>query len=129
MRFFSRLPVVLLAGLLLLGACERRILPDSAYEPPKSKRQIQKEAQTEEADAVASMPKVETLGEMRTWTAPGGGSRVEGKLIGLKDGRVELLAKNGTIMAIPLDRLSQADQQYAQATAAAKPPAAKAENP
>jgi hypothetical protein len=124
MRLFSSLPVVLLAGLLLLSACERRILPDSSYKPAKSKKQVQKEAQAEEAEAVAAIPKVKTIGEMRAWTTPGGASRVEGAMIALKDERVELLAKNGSIIAIPLDRLSPADQQYAKDTAA-KAPAGK----
>lgn len=125
------LSVAVLFGLLLLGGCgERRILPDSAYEPPKSKQEVQKEAEKEEEEALESVPKVETIGEVRTWTTPDGTSRIEGEMISLKDGYVDILRTTGEVTAIPVERLSEADQKYAKETAAkaaGKEPPAKDE--
>jgi len=113
--------LVISSGLLLLEGCgERRVLPDSAYEPPKSKAQIQKEAEEEEREALAAVPKVKTIGEKRTWSTPDGTSQIEGEMISLQDGYVDILRPTGEITAIPIGRLCKEDQQYA------KEPAAKA---
>lgn len=111
--------VAVMFGLLLLEGCgERRVLPDSAYEPPKSKAQVQKEAQEAEREALAAIPKVKTIGEKRIWSTPDGASQIEGEMISLQDGYVDILRPTGEITAVPIGRLCKEDQQYAKETAA-----------
>jgi S1-C subfamily serine protease len=57
--------------------------------------------------------------EARTWKSAKGNYSLEAELLELKpDGKVRLKRKNGTVVEVPLDRLSSADQQYAREHAA-----------
>ncbi len=48
----------------------------------------------------------------RTWTDSTGKYKVEASLVELKDGQVTLKKPDGQVVAIPLERLSEADQQF-----------------
>ncbi len=50
---------------------------------------------------------------LRTWTDSTGQFKVEAELIRVADGKVELKKADGTVIAVPLDRLSPADQAAA----------------
>ncbi|HEY5310884.1 MAG TPA: trypsin-like peptidase domain-containing protein [Pirellulales bacterium] len=63
--------------------------------------------------ALILMPAV-ARAEFRTWSAAVGAFRVEAEFIDLHDGVVRLRLKDGSQRAVPLERLSAADQQYAQ---------------
>ena len=51
---------------------------------------------------------------LRTWTDATGKFKVEAEFLGLTDGQVKLRRKDGREVALPLARLSPADQQAAQ---------------
>jgi len=70
----------------------------------------------------------------RTWTDSTGNYRVRATFVEVKDGRVQLRKTDGTVIGVPLERLSETDQQWiaqraATATAAGTPAAAGAEWP
>jgi hypothetical protein len=110
--------VILLVAVVCLSGCEnRKILPEEYYHL-KSAEERESDERQAEADAAAALPKIPTIGEERTWTAADGGSTVEGAMIKLENGRVHIKLKKGGESAIPLARLSEADQQYANETAA-----------
>ncbi len=48
----------------------------------------------------------------RTWTSRDGKFRTEAKLRGLEDGKAVLELKDGKLVRVPFDRLSEADQQF-----------------
>jgi len=48
----------------------------------------------------------------RTWTSDDGRYEAEGALIGIKDGLVTIRPDEGETITIPLQRLSQADQDH-----------------
>ena len=48
----------------------------------------------------------------RTWKSISGRFSTEADLLGLKDGKVQLKKTDGTVIDVPLERLSDADQQY-----------------
>lgn len=50
--------------------------------------------------------------ESRTWTDVSGKYRIEGAMDRFADGKVHLKKSDGTAVAVPLGRLSKADQQY-----------------
>lgn len=52
--------------------------------------------------------------ELRTWSDSSGKFKIEARLDSLQDGNVFLLRSDGTQIKIPLDKLSAADQEYAQ---------------
>lgn len=56
--------------------------------------------------------------EFRTWSAAIGNYHVEAELIELRDGVVHLRLKDGSQRAVPLEKLSTADQQFARGQAA-----------
>jgi len=64
--------------------------------------------ETPAADVPAGAAKVS-----RTWTDATGKFSVEAELVRVADGKVELKKADGTIIAVPLDRLSPADQAAA----------------
>jgi hypothetical protein len=49
---------------------------------------------------------------LRTWTDRSGKHKVEARFMGLADGKVQLKKADGTIISIPMDILSPADQDY-----------------
>ena len=55
----------------------------------------------------------------RTWTDTTGKYKIEGEFIKLTDGQVDVRRDDGKLVRIPLEKLSEADQQYARK--AAKP--------
>ncbi|MBC8871457.1 MAG: hypothetical protein H8E44_18695, partial [Planctomycetes bacterium] len=59
----------------------------------------------------------------RTWASRDGQFTVKAAYVRLKDDAVELKKQDGSVIAVPLEKLSDADQQYArqQATPGAKP--------
>lgn len=55
-------------------------------------------------------------GEVRTWSSATGTYKTEAELVELKeDGTIVLKKKDGSLITVPLSRLSDADQQYARA--------------
>ncbi|MEX0678036.1 MAG: tetratricopeptide repeat protein [Pirellulales bacterium] len=56
----------------------------------------------------------------REWTDSTGKYKTEAEFIELQDGKVKLRRQNGTIKAVPLEKLSQADQEFARQSAAAQ---------
>ena len=50
--------------------------------------------------------------ELRTWTDASGKYRVEGSMERFADGKVHLKRADGTVVAVPLGKLSKADQQH-----------------
>ncbi len=73
------------------------------------------------APAAAGRPKV----QMHTWTDSSGLYKIEARFIELTDGKVTLEKDDGTRKTMPLDKLSQSDQELAKKLAAETPP----ENP
>ena len=66
-------------------------------------------------DAGQSRPKDRDAGPgYRVWTSRNGQFQVEAKYLGLsEDGqKVKLLRRDGRIISVPLDALSEADQRY-----------------
>jgi hypothetical protein len=49
---------------------------------------------------------------LRTWTDATGKFRIEAEYAGADLGIVRLKKKNGTLIQLPLDKLSQADQKF-----------------
>jgi hypothetical protein len=58
--------------------------------------------------------------QLRTWTNRTGTHRTEAVFVESKDGKVSLKKKDGTIVNVPLESLSDADQVYVQQRAADK---------
>ena len=59
--------------------------------------------------------------EFRAWEDSSGKSKIEAALIVVKEGTVYLERKDGRIIGVPLDRLSDADQKFALADSAGLP--------
>src|SRR5690606_30680852 len=54
-------------------------------------------------------------GEVRTWRAAKGSATLEAEFVELKEGNVVVLkAADGTTKEVPLDKLSEADQQFVE---------------
>jgi hypothetical protein len=51
----------------------------------------------------------------RTWNSSGGQFSTEADLLAFRDGKVRLKKTDGTVIDVPLERLSDADQQYVKA--------------
>ncbi len=61
-------------------------------------------------------------GEVRTWSSASGAYKTEAELVQIKDdGTVVLKKKDGTMIEVPLDKLSVPDQEYARAHSKLKP--------
>jgi len=80
------------------------------------------------ANPFAPTAKANPLAGMHTWTDSTGQYKTEAEFVEFKDGRVHLKKADGSPVAIPLDRLSPADQQLVrsstQPSPATKQPAA-----
>ncbi len=113
---FLAAALVLVATMVLAGACQRRVLPEHMYQPDSVRRQ-KAQQQFEKEDVHFQVEKPKTISPMRTWTSASGDSKIDGALIEVKDGKAWLLQDNGAIAGIPLDRLSEADRRYAEETA------------
>jgi hypothetical protein len=50
--------------------------------------------------------------DMRVWTDSSGTYRIEARLVDFVDGKVRIERKDGKVLTLPLDRLSEADQEY-----------------
>ena len=59
---------------------------------------------------------------MRTWTDSSGLYKIEARFVELADGKVTLEKDDGTRKSMPLDKLSENDQELAKKLAAARPP-------
>jgi hypothetical protein len=59
----------------------------------------------------AADPAAGTVG-VRTWSDTTGKFRIEGELVKVTDGKVELRRKDGQIVTVPLEKLSKEDQGY-----------------
>ncbi len=60
--------------------------------------------------------------ELRTWTSDTGKFTIEATFGGLEDGKVKLLKQDGTTTLVPLEKLSEADQELAHQLASAESP-------
>jgi hypothetical protein len=54
----------------------------------------------------------------RTWTSANGKFTIEAEMVTVKDEKVQLRKTNGDLIEVPLDKLSEADRQYANASCA-----------
>lgn len=59
----------------------------------------------------------------RTWTDSTGTYKTEAELVDFKNGIVRLKKADGTVVSLPLERLSKADQQFVKSQDASVPPA------
>ena len=57
---------------------------------------------------------------MRTWLDATGEHRIEAAYVGLDGGKVKLKRADGKEIAVPLEKLSKADQRYVQELQATK---------
>jgi hypothetical protein len=62
--------------------------------------------------AAALVIGVVSIGAARTWTSRDGKFTVDAELDGVKDGVVKLKKTDGSVIDVPLDKLSAADQEY-----------------
>ena len=68
-------------------------------------------------------PAQQDAAAFRTWTDSTGRFRVEASLVAVQEGQVHLKKRTGTVVHVPLRRLSQADREYVRSLAKpAKPP-------
>lgn len=61
--------------------------------------------------------------KLRTWTDSTGNHTVEAKFVEFKDGKVSLEKEDGTAIAVPVEKLSEADQRFVRIRAKAEPTA------
>ena len=54
--------------------------------------------------------------KMRTWTDSTGRFKIKAKCIGLEDGKVKLEKPDGTVITVPLDKLSESDKRFLAST-------------
>ena len=50
----------------------------------------------------------------RTWTDSSGTHKIEGEFVTLTDGKVDIRSDDGTVVHVPLEKLSEPDQKYVQ---------------
>jgi thiol-disulfide isomerase/thioredoxin len=61
------------------------------------------------------------VAEVRTWTSADGKFKVEAELLSVQEGKVSLRKADGTEVAVPLTKLSEADRQFVKGRAASDP--------
>jgi hypothetical protein len=49
---------------------------------------------------------------VRTWSDASGVFEIQAEYVGFEDGKVKLKKQDGSVIAVPLERLSTADQQF-----------------
>ncbi|MBU4272981.1 MAG: trypsin-like peptidase domain-containing protein [Planctomycetes bacterium] len=54
--------------------------------------------------------------EMRVWTDSTGKFRIKAKCIGVEDGKVKLEKSDGSVLRVPLEKLSEADKRFLAST-------------
>jgi hypothetical protein len=68
------------------------------------------------ADAAASKADQESpdgkSSSLRTWTDKSGQHKIDAELVGSNDGKVQLKKKDGTVIVVPIEKLSQSDQEF-----------------
>jgi len=75
------------------------------------------------------LSQVATGQESRTWSDSTGKFKIEGKLLGVEGGKARLERSNGSVVQIPVTKLSAADQKYIKELDEANPFEAVEENP
>jgi hypothetical protein len=91
--------------------------------PKVTTYEAEKAADTESAEA---QPAERAEGEsMRTWSDATGAFSVTAAFAGVENGKVKLKKADGQIVAVPLDRLSDADRAFVAGQSGANPEAAK----
>ena len=70
----------------------------------EGQRRLRRQAQVRET--------AEKRFEFRTWTSKTGKFKVRAKLRGVENGKVKLEKEDGTVILVPLSRLSEADQRF-----------------
>ena len=53
-----------------------------------------------------------SLAEGREWTDTTGKFKIEAELVSVADGNVQLRKKDGSMISVPLDKLSQEDREF-----------------
>jgi len=69
------------------------------------KRQKETQAEKERADAIE-------LANWRTWTDATGAHHIEAKFGGVLSGNVKLIKRDGSVLKLPLEKLSDVDQEW-----------------
>ena len=64
----------------------------------------------------AGQPGNSPAGQTREWTDSTGSFHLQAEYLGLEDGKVQLKKADGNVIAVPLERLSQADQEFVRQT-------------
>ena len=110
---FPRLGAALLAALLQVGLLAAA---EPSDEGPEAKAERTAPVAQEGTEPVRAAD--EGVGgepeqaEFRTWTDTSGKFRTEAALAGVEDGEVRLEKRDGTIVTVPMEKLSDLDQQY-----------------
>jgi peroxiredoxin len=98
-----------------LGPClERAIesLKEQARQAHEEKRMADKETAQQIRRAQAEKAKKAKAGAFRTWTAANGVSHTKAKFRGVINDAVKLELENGKVIEVPLEKLSDDDQEY-----------------
>jgi hypothetical protein len=70
------------------------------------------------AKAEAKRPDANTVADWRIWTDSSGKHKIEARLSSVASGQVQLIKHDGSLIQVPLDKLSDEDQQWVQRQAA-----------
>lgn len=73
--------------------------------------------------AYAMLLSLASAAPLRKWTDASGAFSIEAELVEVKDGQAQLKKADGTVIAVPVDKLSEADQKHLTNLSAPKPPA------
>ena len=94
-------------------------LESQAAERARKVLEERKEAEAERAKAKAEHARIEAqrkaaaeAAKWRTWTDSTGTHTIEAKFDGIALGNVKLVKKDGTAIRVPLEKLSQEDQEW-----------------
>ena len=64
----------------------------------------------------AAQPDNNPAAQTREWTDSTGSFHLQAEYLGFDDGKVRLQKADGTVIAVPLERLSQADREFVRQT-------------
>lgn len=90
-------------------------LEETAQEPdPDESEEPEKKAGEGKAAATASTEPAEEVERavLRIWTDRSGRHQIQAKYRGTEDGKVKLERADGTVLSVPLEKLSEADQRF-----------------
>jgi hypothetical protein len=90
-----------------------QLAPDDVAQPNLSAAQLAELRGRSVAEPAGATPTAAAAG-MRIWTDNTGTYKIEAVYAGLDDGKVKLKRKDGREVAVPLDRLSEADQKLVE---------------